>query len=87
MLAITRHEIAQQASIFRKSHACIAWLNYVPHWIAEKFIIAWLTMEYIRTTNNYGTMDISNVLNIAEQDCNRPFRLTEYPDYMAPWLN
>ena len=44
-------------------------------------------MEYIRTTSNYGAMDVSDVLNIAEQDCNRPLRLTEYLDYMAPWLD
>lgn len=86
MLAVIRHEIAQQASIFRKSHACIAWLNYVPHWIAEKFTIAWLAMEYIRTTNNSGAMDVSKGLDIAEQGCNCPLRLMEYLGSLAPWL-
>ena len=73
---ISTNEIARQAAIFQNATVCIAWLNYVTHWVAEYCSIGWLSGKYAVLGSQPGMCMADSLIEAAEHGCNLPLQLT-----------
>lgn len=76
LASIATEEIARQAAIFQNATACVAWLNYVNHWVAEYCTLGWLSGQYAVLGSQPGICIAPNFLEAAEHGCNLPLQLT-----------
>lgn len=60
--AILKEEIARQAAIFQNAASCIAWLNYINHWVAEYCAIGWLCAQYFEMSSGPGMQNSNTSL-------------------------
>lgn len=76
LASITSEEIARQAAIFQNATACIAWLNYITHWVAEYSTIGWLSGQYAVLSRQPGMCTANGLMEAAEHACTLPLQLT-----------
>ena len=83
---VLTEEIPRQAVIFQNATSCIAWLNYIHHWVAEYCAIGWLSAKYMELTSQPGMGDVQPILNVAKHGCYLPLHLTrlEPPTFGRP---
>jgi hypothetical protein len=75
-LSILKAEIARQAVIFQNAFACVAWLNYVNHWVAEYCTIGWLSAQFVTLGSRPGMSNAESILEAADHGCYLPLQLT-----------
>ncbi|RDW57493.1 hypothetical protein BP6252_13753 [Coleophoma cylindrospora] len=92
-LSILKAEIARQAVIFQNAFACVAWLNYVNHWVAEYCTIGWLSAQFVTLGSRPGMSNAESILGAADHGCYLPLQLTRlsnptfgYPKWRALWI-
>jgi hypothetical protein len=73
---ILKSEIARQAVIFQNASACVAWLNYVNHWVGEYCTIGWLSAKFAMLGSLAGMTDASSLLEAACHGSSIPLQLT-----------
>ena len=78
LLLITTEEIARQAAIFQNAVSCVAWLNYVNHWVAEYCTIGWLSAQFALLASQPGFCIANSLLDAAEHGCHLPLQLTRF---------
>ena len=76
LASIIPEEIAKQAAIFQNATTCIAWLNYVTHWVAEYCTLGWLGGKYAVLGSQPGMCIADTLIEAAEHGCNLPLQLT-----------
>lgn len=75
---ILTEEIPRQAVIFQNATSCIAWLNYIHHWVAEYCTIGWLSAKYMELSSQPGMCDVQPLLDAAKHGCTLPLQLTRF---------
>lgn len=71
----SKEEIANQASIFRGSHHCIAWLHDINSWEGTVAAVDWLGLKYMRLTSRDAPEDMEARISTAANAATGPAEL------------